>query len=138
MITRRTKVQLLVFAISTLLGVSFVGGGTHAVACPSGATAAATRASVSPASDALAHAATVKNAHAPGLLARRGVQGVGVGATADDPSQPAVVVYVVQGIGHDPLPDELDGVPVRVERTDRFRAFGWNEPDEQRCAAAAR
>lgn len=117
------------------LGVSVVGGATHAVACPGSAVATSGSTALAPAGDALARAAGVKSAHAQRLLSRPGVQGVGVGAAADDPSELALVVYVVQGMGHDPLPEVLDGMPVRVERSERFQAFGWNERDGLSCAA---
>jgi hypothetical protein len=102
------------------------------VSCPAGAAAATTTARTLPA-QAIARAAAVKTRHAQGLLRQAGIQGVGVGASDDDPAEPAIVVYVVAGMGHAPVPSELDGIPTKVVSTDRFRASGWNETVGATC-----
>lgn len=100
--------------------------------CP-GATATATASSGAPSAAAIAHAAAIKNRRAEGLLRQAGVQGVGVGVSDVDPSQAALVVYVVEGMDHAPLPEAIDGVPLRVVSSDRFRASGWNEAAQASC-----
>ena len=119
--------------VTAALGVSFVGGTTHTVSCPA-AAATATASANTPPAQAIEHAAVVKNRHAPGLLRQPGVQGVGVGVSDNDSSQPAIVLYVIEGVEHAPLPTQLDGIPTRIVSTDRFRASGWNEPSESSCS----
>jgi len=118
--------------VVSALNVSFVGGVEHAVACPAAAGAASSSTTV--AADAVRHAAAAKNRHAAGLLAQRGIQGVGVGTSDTDPSQAAIVIYVVAGSDHAPLPADVEGVPVKVVRSDRFRASGWNEDATESCS----
>jgi len=115
------------------LNISFVGGANHAVSCPGSTGTTSGGKKRGPSDQALEHAAAVKSANAPGLLGRRAVQGVGLGASKSDPEQAAIVIYVIAGLDHAPLPSSLDGVPVEVVSTDRFRAYGWNEAAEQPC-----
>jgi hypothetical protein len=57
-------------------------------------------------------------------MLRPGVIGVGVGGPADNPAEAAVVVYIDQTMGRDPvLPESLDNVKVRIVRTEPFRAY---------------
>lgn len=61
-----------------------------------------------------------KERYADQLMSRPGVIGVGVGNT-DDGKGPAVVMYVDANTPGPPfVPAQLDGVPVRVVRTDAF------------------
>ena len=113
--------------VTTALAVSFVGGGTHAVTCPSGGGGGGGRGG--PRSDSIQRATAAKERHAGRLMADPAIQGVGVGAADDNPEQAVVVLYVETGRAHGPLPTELDGVPVKVIQTDRFVAYGWNEPE---------
>lgn len=118
--------------VMNALNVSFVGGAAHAVTCPTASSAATGPARSLPA-QAVERARAAKNRHAEALLNRPDVQGVGVGVTESDPSQPAVVLYVVSGQQHGSLPLELDGVATRVVVSDRFRATGWNEKNGEVC-----
>jgi hypothetical protein len=118
--------------VISALNVSFVGGATHSVACPSTASSTSGNGPRGRAAQGLDRAVAAKNLHAGGLLARRGVQGVGVGASSDDPTQAAIVIYVIEGKDHGPLPDSIDGVPTEIVSTDRFRAYGWNETVPER------
>jgi hypothetical protein len=120
--------------VTSALGVSFVGGGNHAVTCPTqgGGNGHHGHGKPSQASFGLAMAAKQANAHR--LMADPAVLGVGVGASANDPSQAVVVVYVEQGRSHAPIPPQLDGVRTRIVRTDAFRAYGWNETRHPACS----
>jgi hypothetical protein len=51
------------------------------------------------------------------------VIGVGVGAEELNPSKPAIVVLVERDQPHSPIPAFLDGIPVRIIRTDRPEAL---------------
>ena len=119
--------------VISALNVSFVGGVNHAVSCPASAASTSSSGPHSLSTPGLERAAAVKSQHSAGLLARRGVQGVGVGASSGDPTQAVIVIYVITGVEHAPLPHSIDGVPTEVVSTDRFLAYGWNETSEQSC-----
>lgn len=121
--------------VISALNISFVGGATHSVSCPAAAASGMTsRGGTGGLSgESLDRAAAAKKRSSAGLLAGRGVQGVGVGARSADPSQAAIVIYVTAGVEHAPLPDSIDGVPTEVVTTDRFVAYGWNESSDQTC-----
>jgi hypothetical protein len=72
-----------------------------------------------------------KNAHVRRLMADPAVMAVGVGAAEDDPAEAVVVIYVEAGRSHAPMPTQLNGVRTRIIRTDRIRAYGWNEEMEK-------
>lgn len=108
------------------LGVSFVGGKTHSVSCPSAAAPSKRHGAISAAG--LARAAAVKDLHAARLMSDPAIIGVGVGASESNASEPVITIYVEQGRDHGPIPSELNGIKTQVIRTDAFRAYGWNEP----------
>jgi hypothetical protein len=74
----------------------------------------------------LDQATAVKESHA-GLMAQPGVQGMGVGRSSDNPAETAIVIYVLAGQPHPPIPALLDGVRTKIVEGDRFRAFGWGK-----------
>jgi hypothetical protein len=81
--------------------------------------------------------AAIKDAHAAGLMAQAGIQGVGVGRSDDNPGETAIVIYTIEGVDHAPIPATFDGVRTKIVEGDRFRAFGWNaqlEPKTTGCA----
>jgi len=124
--------------VTSALGVSFVGPAstTATFTCPAAAATAAApggaRAAISPSGFARAMAA--KERHAERLMLEDAVLGVGVGVSSEDPSEALVLIYLEEGRSHSPLPADLDGVRTEVIRTDAFRAFGWNEPQQQGCS----
>jgi len=71
-------------------------------------------------SSTLAQAAAVQSANGKRLMTIKGVQGVGIGASADHPGEPAIVVYLVRGESHDAIPSMIDGVRTQVRETSRF------------------
>jgi len=123
--------------VTSALGVSFVGPAstTATFTCPAAAATAAApggaRAAISPSGFARAMAA--KERHVERLMLEDAVLGVGVGVSSEDPSEALVLIYLEEGRSHSPLPADLDGVRTEVIRTDAFRAFGWNEPQQQGC-----
>jgi len=124
--------------VTSALGVSFVGPATASptFTCPAPAASAAApagaRAAVSPSS--FARAVAAKERHADRLMLDDTVLGVGVGASSEDPSEAVVLIYLEEGRSHSPLPADLNGVRTEVVRTDAFRAFGWNEPQQLGCS----
>ena len=89
-------------------------------------SALAINASVSEADAALSgeelmRASSVKAQRVQELLKRNGVQGVGVGASADHPGEAALVIFTVRGVTRDVIPATLDGVRTRIRESNRFR-----------------
>jgi hypothetical protein len=124
--------------VAQKLGVTFVGGPTHAVSC----TAAAATALSAPVSALAAHevdrAKDVKERHAKQLMLDPAVQGVGVGAHPDNATEAAIVIYLEEGRAHGRIPSQIEGVRTVVVTTDRFRAFGWNEKEQQPNSCSAK
>jgi hypothetical protein len=78
---------------------------------------------VYPISDAeFERARAVHAVRAAGLMKQRGVQGVGISSSADAPGEAALIVFVIKGVPHDPIPSVIDGLRTRVRETSRFRA----------------
>jgi len=100
---------------------SVVGGDQHTISCPAGPSLAAAQV-VAPPADRLAAADAAKSKYTGQLMADPAIIAVGVGASADSPGEPAVVLYLERGKSHNPVPAELDGVRTRVIFTNRFRA----------------
>jgi hypothetical protein len=104
------------------LGVSFVGGGTHAAPCPTkkprGKVAAAS----------FSRAVEAKEKHAQRLMLDDAVMAVGVAQDDINPNDAVVLVVVEHGRQlRQEIPNELDGVRTRVLISDKIRAYGWNE-----------
>lgn len=121
--------------VTSALGVTFVGGGTHAVNC----TGAAGATSASLPDREVDRASAVKDQHARGLMSDPAVLGVGIGAHPQNPGEAVLVVYVETGraLGR-PIPSQIDGVRTVVVRTEPFRAFGWNEKPQQTSSCSAK
>ncbi|HLK34797.1 MAG TPA: hypothetical protein VKT29_17000, partial [Terriglobales bacterium] len=90
---------------------------------------------VAPSEKEVARVAAVKEQWAQKLLrGNPAVFGVGVGGSYDSPGEAALVIFVDQDMSYTP-PAIIDGARVRVRRSDRFRAWGWNE--HQRTSACS-
>jgi hypothetical protein len=126
--------------VAALNGITFVGGGDHAVACkggggngggpPKGKNASA-GATGQQARVSVEQALAAKRQYARGLMQDPAVMGVGVGI--DDDGEPVVVIYVEEGRPHRPLPQMTAGVRTKIVRTDKIRAWGWNEENGASC-----
>ncbi len=81
----------------------------------------------------VARATAVKQKHVAALMSDASVMAVGVGASEDKPGQAAVVIYLEEGKSSAPVPAQIDGVPTKIIKTDRFRAIGWNEKPQKTC-----
>lgn len=74
-------------------------------------------------------AKAVHAAHVEELMKQSGVQGVGVGSSVDSPGEAALVVFLIRGVSHDPIPAVIDGLRTRIRESSRFRAgFGDTQP----------
>ena len=69
-------------------------------------------------------ASAVLELYRANLMATPGVIGAGVGATSENETEPAIVVYVDRGASNRPqFAQSLDGVAIRVILSDPFVAF---------------
>lgn len=90
---------------------------------------------VSPISEAeVARAQIVHTARVDELMKKSGVQGVGIGSSADAPGEAALVIFLVRGVPHDPVPAVIDGLRTRVRESGKFRAGFGEVPDQQACS----
>jgi hypothetical protein len=85
----------------------------------------------------VARAQVVHTAHADELMKRPGVQGVGIGSSVDSPGEAALVVFLIKGVAHDPIPATMDGLRTRVRETERFRAGFGQIPPQRGCSMPA-
>ena len=108
--------------------VTFVGGGTHSViGCslpvkPASVSTTLNANAVSP--QALQKAASVRDAHAPELLANPQVQALGVGASYDNPNESAILLFIAKGESHGGIPAQVDGVRTRIVEGESFAKRG--------------
>jgi hypothetical protein len=77
--------------------------------------------------DDMERAKATKEIYAGGLMSQSGIQGVGVGRSNDNPSETAIVIYLISGMARPAIPQVLDGVRTKIVEGDRFRAFGWGK-----------
>ncbi|HEV2731383.1 MAG TPA: hypothetical protein VGV15_15235, partial [Terriglobales bacterium] len=84
----------------------------------------------------VSRATAAKEKHAERLMSDPAILGVGVGRSADDPSQGALVIYIDKTFASRSIPAQIDGVRTKVIRTDRFRAYGWGKHSEERPACS--
>src|SRR5438128_8648363 len=119
--------------VSSSLGkqVSFVGNSTRTtnVSCPASAGVTSATHGGGPSRVDIDRVEAVKQAHESDLMADPAVMAVGIGA--DERNSAVITVYVETGRMHGAIPAELEGVPTRIISTDRIRAYGWNERQNQ-------
>jgi len=85
----------------------------------------------------IAQAKAVHAAHADEWMRKSGVQGVGIGSSVDSPGEAALIIFLIRGVPHDPIPPVIDGVRTRVRESSRFRAgFGGEQP-RRACSLSA-
>ena len=68
-----------------------------------------------------------------------GVQGVGITSSVDSPGEAALMIFVIRGVTHPPIPPAIDGLRTRVRESSRFRAGyrGLESHRRMRCAREA-
>jgi hypothetical protein len=79
---------------------------------------------VAASSDALQRSLAVRDAHASDLMAHPEVQALGVGASYDNPAEPAILLFVTRGQPRSNLPSQVDGVRTRIIEGDVFSQKG--------------
>jgi len=86
----------------------------------------------------MTRAYTVKTTHAKDLMKMAGVQGVGVTSSVDAPGEAALMIFVIRGVEHAPIPAVIDGLRTRVRESSRFRAGNAGaEPRPSVCRVPA-
>jgi len=99
---------------------------------------AVTTQNVYPISEAeFARAKAVHQAHMDEWMSKAGVQGVGIGSSADSPGEAALILFLIRGVAREAIPLTIDGVRTRVRESSRFRA-GLDDGDSRRfCSRSA-
>ena len=86
----------------------------------------------------MTRASAVKTAHAKEMMKLAGVQGVGVTSSIDAPGEAALMIFVIRGVEHAPIPPVIDGLRTRVRESSRFRAGNAGvEPRRAVCRVPA-
>lgn len=129
--------DVLNFFASNGITPTFVGAARTApvIGCtlPAPQAATATRLAVQktvPSAQALAHAAADRDAHGAELLGHPEVQAVGVGASYDNSSEAAILLFVTKGQPRTNLPAAIDGVRTRIVEGDSFSQHGLLSAEE--------
>jgi hypothetical protein len=81
----------------------------------------------------MARAKAVHTAHADEQMSQPGVQGVGISSSLDAPGEAALMIFMVRGAAHNPIPPVIDGVRTRVRETSRFRAGSGDATSRGAC-----
>jgi hypothetical protein len=82
----------------------------------------------------LAQAKTVHSAHTDEWMQKPGVQGFGIGSSADSPGEAALVIFLIRGAVQPAIPPLIDGVRTRVRVSSRFRAGFGDTPSTHPCS----
>lgn len=81
----------------------------------------------------IVRARTVKEQHAQELMSNSAILGVGVGASNDNPTEGALVIFVDKSSSA-AIPGEIDGVRTRVILSDPFRSYNWGTRTVKACS----
>jgi hypothetical protein len=82
----------------------------------------------------LARARAVQAKRVDVLMESTGVQGVGVTLSADSPGEAALMILLVRGVPHDPIPPVIDGLRTRIRESSPFRAGSGDKATRRECA----
>ena len=85
----------------------------------------------------LARAKRVHEARAQEQMGQPGVQGVGISASLDAPGEAALMIFLVRGAAHNPIPPVIDGLRTRVRASSRFRAGAGDASSRGACTMPA-
>jgi hypothetical protein len=73
-------------------------------------------------------------AHVSEWMKQPGVQGFGVSASADSVGEAALMIYLIRGEAHNPIPAIIGGVRTKVRESSRFHAGFSHTPMRAGCA----
>jgi hypothetical protein len=82
-------------------------------------------------------ASAIKENRVQELMSDTAVQGVGVAASLDSPGEAALILYVLKGKAHNPIPATIDGLRTRIKETTGFRAGLSGDTPRHVCSAPA-
>jgi len=71
------------------------------------------------------------------LMQQPGVQGVGITSSADSPGEAALMVFLIRGVAHPPIPQQIDGLRTRIRESSRFRAGFGDRAPQSPCSLRA-
>ena len=91
-----------------------------ATLAPTGVTAPSASYAISEAE--FARVKAVHRAQVDKWMSKAGVQGIGIGASADAPAEAALIIFLIRGIAHQTIPATIDGVRTRVRESSAFVA----------------
>jgi hypothetical protein len=85
----------------------------------------------------LTRAKLVHEAHAQEQMSQPGVQGVGISSSLDAPGEAALMIFLVRGAAHNPIPPVIDGLRTRVRESSRFLAGTGDSASRGACPMPA-
>jgi hypothetical protein len=85
----------------------------------------------------LERAKRVHAARAQEEMSQPGVQGVGISSSLDAPGEAALMIFLVRGAAHNPIPPVIDGLRTRVRESGRFRAGAGDASPRGACTMPA-
>lgn len=81
----------------------------------------------------MARAQTVHTGRVEEWMKKAGVQGFGITSSADSPGESALMIFLIQGVEHEPIPPMIDGVRTRVRESSRIHAGYINAQPRPAC-----
>jgi len=88
--------------------------------------------------DQVMHAKAVHAAHVDEWMKKPGVQGFGITSSADAPGEAALMIFLVRGVAHGPIPPVIDGLRTRIRESSPFRAGFSDAPTQHGCSMPAK
>jgi hypothetical protein len=85
----------------------------------------------------ISRARAVRAAHANDWMQQPGVQGVGITSSVDAPGEAALMIFLIRGETHDPIPPVIDGLRTRVRESSRFKADYGGAVARRACSLPA-
>ena len=70
-------------------------------------------------------------------MSQPGVQGVGISSSLDAPGEAALMIFLVRGVAHSPIPPVIDGLRTRVRESSRFTAVSGDARLSGACTVPA-
>jgi hypothetical protein len=85
----------------------------------------------------VSRAKAVHTARVEEWMKQPGVQGFGITSSADSTGEAALMIYLIRGVAHSPIPAVIDGVRTRVRESSRIHAGFSHSPARPGCSVPA-
>lgn len=85
----------------------------------------------------LDRAKAVHAAHVEEWMSKAGVQGVGIGSSEDSPGEAVLMIFLIRGVAHAPIPPVIDELRTRIHESSRFRSGFGDEQPRRACSLSA-